>query len=550
MLLSDIKRLLKIPDNIKVEESKFGDVAIINANFKVPESQFIKRIEVIGNYTNVYLDYSKLWKELNSPLDFKSNERVLIEHTSVNPNKALHVGHLRNVYLGDFIFRALKLNGAEVKVINFIEDTGAQMSDIILAKQIGIPFEAEKFDKACSHAYVEVNKQLNNDDHLKELRSQIIRRIDSGDKEMLNLVKEISRAVLKAQLETILPQHIKYDYLVTESYILTQGLLSKVEAEGLARGIFKLENEGKNKGCLVISDKPNIIFKRSDGTALYPMKDVAFALWKLGYLSNVAHWLQFAKNWDDSPILISDEEGEIKELGKFDRTIVLVDSRQTDEQKIVKEVVEKFTNARYEFFTYEPVALSQATALKLGIDTKGEKILQMSGRKGIEVLADDLVEKVKEKIGGENKDLLAFNVVKYELLKTSPNKMIVFDLDSATQIKGNTGLYVTYTLARMKHIIEKASKTPIFSDLDAAEELALRSILFWKQKVHDAINSLNPAGLIDFLYKASSAFNEFYEHNRVIGHEREAQRLALVKTFLFVFRNVFDLLGLIEVDKV
>ncbi len=550
MLLSDIKKLLALPNDVKIEESKFADIAIFgNFNSEILSSnKYVKAVEKTGAYTNVFLDYSKLWNEINSEIKKETTEKVLIEHTSVNPNKALHVGHLRNVYLGDFLYRALSAIGAEVKVSNFIEDTGAQMADIILAMKLGIPFEGKKFDQACSKAYVEVNKKID-DPNVKALRLEIIKKIDSGDKEAIELVKEISRKVLSAQLETILPQQVKYDYLVTESYILTEGMISKVEKEGISRNILKYQSEGKNAGCLVVYNKPNIILKRSDGTSLYPLKDLAFALWKLGYLNNKTKWLEFAKNWDNSSILISDQNGNEKELGKFDRTIVLVDSRQTDEQKIVKELVETYTGLKYDFYTYEPVSLSQSTAKKLGIHTD-EKMLHMSGRKGVEILADDLLEKIKENIEGNNKDPLAYNVAKYELLRISPNKSIVFDIDKATEIKGNTGLYVTYTLARIKHILEKSSLSPVYGDLDEAESKALRSIIFWKQKVHDSIHSLNPASLIDYLYKASNAFNEFYEQNRVIGNPREPQRLALVNTFLFVFRKLFNILGLIEVDKV
>ncbi|MCW1292252.1 MAG: arginine--tRNA ligase [Candidatus Parvarchaeota archaeon] len=552
MQIDRLKALLGIKD-AKVEISKFADVTLLNYKNKL-DSEYIEKVENVNIYTNVFLNYKKI-----VPLAFQKdeieskykNKTIILEHTSVNPNKAIHVGHLRNVYIGDFIRRILLFSGAKVKVANFIEDTGSQVADIIIGLKIYNIDQNNKFDLECAKIYKKINERYLTDENLLKEKKDLLKSIEE-DENLLQQVKEIARRVLKGQLETIIPQGVNYDYLTTESYLIKEGLIREAEKLLKENGIIEELKDGKNKGCTVLKKKPNIILRRSDGTALYLLKDITYALWKLKKIREEVKWETFGKNLDGSEILISEERGNPKEIEDFDINITIVDSRQRSEQEEVAETVNSLNKSNeksYEFLTYEPVAISKKTAKYLGIESEAE-FLHMSGRKGIEVFADELINLIKEKLRGENKEKLAYNVIKYSMLKTSPTKMMIFDLDEAINIKGNTGLYVSYTLARAKQVLNKATNIETSLDFDEDEKNLIRQLLFWDEYIKRSLENLDPSILVNYLYSICTEFNKFYEKNRIIGSQKEKERIYLVKLFVYVVENLFDLLGLFKLEKV
>ncbi|MCW1292786.1 MAG: arginine--tRNA ligase [Candidatus Parvarchaeota archaeon] len=552
MQIDRLKALLGIKD-AKVEISKFADVTLLNYKNKL-DSEYIEKVENVNIYTNVFLNYKKI-----VPLAFQKdeieskykNKTIILEHTSVNPNKAIHVGHLRNVYIGDFIRRILLFSGAKVKVANFIEDTGSQVADIIIGLKIYNIDQNNKFDLECAKIYKKINERYLTDEKLLKEKKDLLKSIEE-DENLLQQVKEIARRVLKGQLETIIPQGVNYDYLTTESYLIKEGLIREAEKLLKENGIIEELKDGKNKGCTVLKKKPNIILRRSDGTALYLLKDITYALWKLKKIREEVKWETFGKNLDGSEILISEERGNPKEIEDFDINITIVDSRQRSEQEEVAETVNSLNKSNeklYEFLTYEPVAISKKTAKYLGIESEAE-FLHMSGRKGIEVFADELINLIKEKLRGENKEKLAYNVIKYSMLKTSPAKMMIFDLDEAINIKGNTGLYVSYTLARAKQVLNKATNIETSLDFDEDEKNLIRQLLFWDEYIKRSLENLDPSILVNYLYSICTEFNKFYEKNRIIGSQKEKERIYLVKLFVYVVENLFDLLGLFKLEKV
>lgn len=552
MQIDRLKALLGIKD-AKVEISKFADVTLLNYKNKL-DSEYIEKVENVNIYTNIFLNYKKI-----VPLAFQKeeieskykNKTIILEHTSVNPNKAIHVGHLRNVYIGDFIRRLLLFSGAKVKVANFIEDTGSQVADIIIGLKIYNIDQNNKFDLECAKIYKKINERYLTDENLLKEKKDLLKSIEE-DENLLQQVKEIARRVLKGQLETIIPQGVNYDYLTTESYLIKEGLIREAEKLLKENGIIEELKDGKNKGCTVLKKKPNIILRRSDGTALYLLKDITYALWKLKKIREEVKWETFGKNLDGSEILISEERGNPKEIEDFDINITIVDSRQRSEQEEVAETVNSLNKSNeklYEFLTYEPVAISKKTAKYLGIESEAE-FLHMSGRKGIEVFADELINLIKEKLRGENKEKLAYNVIKYSMLKTSPAKMMIFDLDEAINIKGNTGLYVSYTLARAKQVLNKATNIETSLDFDEDEKNLIRQLLFWDEYIKRSLENLDPSILVNYLYSICTEFNKFYEKNRIIGSQKEKERIYLVKLFVYVVENLFDLLGLFKLEKV
>ncbi|MCW1293584.1 MAG: arginine--tRNA ligase, partial [Candidatus Rehaiarchaeum fermentans] len=249
MQIDRLKALLGIKD-AKVEISKFADVTLLNYKNKL-DSEYIEKVENVNIYTNIFLNYKKI-----VPLAFQKdeieskykNKTIILEHTSVNPNKAIHVGHLRNVYIGDFIRRILLFSGAKVKVANFIEDTGSQVADIIIGLKIYNIDQNNKFDLECAKIYKKINERYLTDENLLKEKKDLLKSIEE-DENLLQQVKEIARRVLKGQLETIIPQGINYDYLTTESYLIKEGLIREAEKLLKENGIIEELKDGKNKGC-------------------------------------------------------------------------------------------------------------------------------------------------------------------------------------------------------------------------------------------------------------------------------------------------------------
>ena len=499
-----------------------------------------------------------------------ANTRVSVEHTSVNPNKALHIGHVRNIVVGDVISRILKKTGHIVKVLNYIDDSGLQVADVVLGfTRLGFaaePPEGEKFDAYCGdRVYVGTTQQYEKDPTLQEVRREILREIEQGETESARMAEQVTRRVLAAQLQTCWSLGVRYDLLNYESQIVRSGLwehtFDRLKQEGLAT----LETDGENTGCWVIGDK---VIVRSNGTATYMAKDIPYAAWKLGLLEDPFGYEGYPGGQPGGTTLYqSTLEGGTPMDFAAERVITVIDTRQASLQKAVSEAVSRLSpggEGSYVHLGYEAVTLSPKTAKHLGMET--ERRAQMSGRKGIYVGADAVYEMLCERAAAEttkrnpemNKETLgavsravAVGTIRYEMIRQDLGRPIIFDLERSTSLEGDTAPYLLYSHARACRILEKAPGSPDYqADLSVLEANPERDLLrllgMYGMAIDGASANLSPKVVARYCHDLAVAFNAFYESSRVIGagDPLENARLCLVDSFGAVIRDALGVLGI------
>ncbi|MEM4237774.1 MAG: arginine--tRNA ligase [Candidatus Nitrosocaldaceae archaeon] len=343
-------------------------------------------------------------------IDMKE-KRVVIEHTSVNPNKALHMGHVRNLVIGDSLYRLLKFTNHKVYVLNYIDDSGLQVADIIVGFYfIKMPLESnKKFDHYCGDdVYVYVNKLYKDDPSLLEKRRIVLQSMEEYNSDIANFAREITNKVLREQLKTCWRLNARYDYLNFESQIIASKLWMKIREMLIAKGIAVIDDDKDSKyyKCLVIKagiEGEEKVLERSDGTATYIAKDIPYAAWKLGLIDNPFSYKEYEKQFDGS-ILYSTIINGNRSLFDVDEAITVIDVRQSRLQKIITKVLEELGNKKvYTHPAYEVVALSSNTAKELGIDTKDKRFIHMKGREGTYINADIMIDKLHVKAYEEAK---------------------------------------------------------------------------------------------------------------------------------------------------
>lgn len=589
MKLQEIKEKLGLPEWAEITYSTFADISFscfgpAGKSGRKPDevaeetargiaSEYVREASHLNGYVNIKLDLEKLEEKegVLSRVDTHgvknafSGKTVRLEHTSVNPNKGLHIGHMRNSYIGEFIRKCMSYSSANVITSNFIEDTGAQVADIIVGfKYLEKEKETdEKFDLYCSKIYKEVNEEYGKNPSLAEKRKEILKKIENGDQETMELLEEIVGRVLISQLSTLVGERIKYDLLDLERYILGEGIVKAATDKLLKEGMAVVSDSEKNRGCIVsIIDGNEVTLTRSDGTSLYIAKDIAYAMIKHGILSEKIKYKRFSSNFDGTDIFISDKGGEEHDLPGIDMSFTLTDSAQNAEQQAVKSIIERFSGENsYNHYGYEPVAISNDTASYLGIDTD-EKFIRMSGRKGITIEFDSLLEVIKKRImdeaekSGRKPDekeavKIASNVIRYYILKFSPSKMVVFDINSATSLKGDSALYINYSYSRALSVIKKAGKSDFTKiSFGEPESKLAKELLFWEDVLDNAVNNLKPNAICEYLHDICDMFNSFYEKNRIIGEPEEETRLLVTKAFKDIVEKLSYFAGMVLSEKV
>ncbi len=370
-----------------------------------------------SGYLNFFADWAKLNQLILSEsnleefgsVDLGENSTIVVEHTSVNPNKALHIGHVRNIIVGDVISRILQKANYNVNVLNYVDDSGLQVADILVGfKHLGFsqePPEGKKFDHYCGDdVYVKTTEKYEQDSSLEEIRKNVLKELEEGDSETAQFADKITGKVLENQLETCWNLGVTYDCLNYESQIIRSGLWSKIFEKLKEMKLVEFENEGKNSGCWVIrgeGKEEDKVIVRSNGTATYIAKDIPYAAWKLGLLEDPFHYKKYQKSQTDTRILWQttlDDSDEPKQNFSGEKVITVIDSRQARLQKIITTLMAKFKSKSdaYVHMGYESVTLSPDTARTLGLDTEGKQA-QMSGRKGLYVNADSVYDLLKKK---------------------------------------------------------------------------------------------------------------------------------------------------------
>ncbi|HWX55072.1 MAG TPA: arginine--tRNA ligase [Verrucomicrobiae bacterium] len=480
------------------------------------------KFEVAGaGYINARVnrpEAARLLLEKDSSKGSASGEKILVEHTSINPNKAAHIGHLRNAILGDTFVRLLRASGPHVDVQNYIDNTGVQVADVVvgflyLEKKGKREIEAliqqgtqgKPFDYYCWDLYARVSQWYEESKENLNLRSQTLHDIEQGGNEAAEIGELVSTAVIRRHLETMQRLGIQYDFLPRESEILHLHFWDLAFEQLKQKGVLYLEAEGKNKGCWVMKraggktaepqeqeklkeeeeetgpDEDAKVIVRSNGTVTYVGKDIAYHLWKFGLLGKDFGYRRFYRYPDGHDVWISAESSEpgAPHFGGVQAIYNVIDSRQSDPQNNVIEALRGLGHTKqadnYHHFSYEMVALTPRCAMDLGYEIAEEdqkrSYIEVSGRKGFGVKADDLMDTLisaaQKEVDARHPELeeagrrataeqIAIGALRYFMLKFTKNSVIAFDFKEALSFEGETGPYAQYAIVRATNIFRKA----------------------------------------------------------------------------------------------
>jgi len=591
---------------------------------------YVESYEVINGYMNIRLNFNKIIKGFDKIFDFSDikKEKILIEHTSVNPNKALHIGHLRNSILGDSLYRFFDLLGHKVTVLNYIDDTGSQVADVVLGfYYLGFPINPkefnieevsnkickvlgeeikdkvkeiiisrmkslkelygyeipEKFDHYCGDfVYVIVNKLYEISPKLEDYKRVVLKKIEEGNNDIYNLSKEIVRKVMLEQLKTLWNFDIYFDLLNKESDIIQQGLWEKTFKILKEKGLIKYEEEGEKKGTYIIDlsrwkefegyeDKKKVLV-RSDGTTVYLAKDIAYAFWKLNLIDDEFKYSEFIIQPNGKTLYETNPNGKRidKKFNDCDISINIIGAEQSYLQLIIKKIIEElYPNKKYIHYKYNLVMLSKETAKIFGISNK--EIVRMSGRKGIFINADNLLEKTievsKRKLiergVKDNIDELAFKIARsticFEILKYDPNSIVVFDIDRMTNVEEGNALYLMYTYARINSLLNKSGlkEDEIIEigkevrDLTEIERKLLIKIFSFKDIIYEVYKNLEINKLASYATDLARAFNEFYQNIPIIPKMKEyPHRLLLALLTKKILEKLFYVLKIDFIERI
>ncbi len=592
--------------------------------------------EVAGaGYINARLKRAKAAQALAKETELDAAEmtarplHALVEHTSINPNKAAHVGHLRNAILGDTFVRLLRAAGNQVDVQNYIDNTGVQVADIVvglvhlekmkladvsaLMKRLAV--EGERIDYYCWDLYARVSQWYEADEAEKAARKQIrldtLHAIEHGGNETAEIADKIATAVLRRHLETMQRLGIEYDFLPRESEILHLHFWNLAFEQMKAKGVLYFETEGKNAGCWVMRrpgsnrgedagegtrsespvrqapDEDAKVIVRSNGTVTYVGKDIAYHLWKFGLLGKDFGYRKFFE-YPGHACWISAVEGEAEHphFGDAQAIYNVIDSRQADPQANVVEALRGmgYTEqaARYTHFSYEMVALTPRCAMELGYavaeEDRGRAYIEVSGRKGFGVKADDLIDKLvaatKSEVDGRHPDLedderaeiaqkIAVGALRYFMLKYTRNSVIAFDFKDALSFEGDTGPYLQYAVVRTRSIFRKGGTTAgqalrdlagvaIDGMLDGEENEAIWAVWLRAGKtsllLEQCIQTAEPAYLAKHAFQLAQEFSNFYRKHHILTEEDPARKKLLLATAAVTERELVRSLRWLGID--
>jgi arginyl-tRNA synthetase len=539
---------------------------------------------------------------------------ALVEHTSINPNKAAHVGHLRNAILGDTFVRLLRAAGNQVDVQNYIDNTGVQVADVVVGLvhledfslggvqelMADLAAAGERIDFYCWNLYARVSQWYESDPAeaaaRKKLRLDTLHAIETGANDTAAIAELVSTAVLRRHLETMLRIDIEYDLLPRESEILHLHFWDLAFEQLKAKGVLYFETEGKNKGCWVMQraghraqgaelrdsasadpkvdgmegpDEDAKVIVRSNGTVTYVGKDIAYHLWKFGLLGRDFAYRPFFA-YADRECWISAETGEANhpQFGGAQAIYNVIDSRQSDPQANVIEALRGlgYTEqaAHYTHFSYEMVALTPRCALDLGYDVSEEDrarpYIEVSGRKGFGVKADDLIDKLiaamraevdsrHPELGEAERDAtardIAVGALRYFMLRYTRNSVIAFDFKDALSFEGETGPYLQYAVVRTRSIFRKAGTTAeealaSLKGVDLAAYLSGNGAAgIWEVWLRAAkttllldqcIQTAEPAYLAKHAFQLAQDFSNFYRLHHILSEEDPARKKLLLAT--------------------
>jgi arginyl-tRNA synthetase len=540
-----------------------------------------------------------------------------VEHTSINPNKAAHIGHLRNSILGDTFVRLLKFRGNQVEVQNYIDNTGVQVADVVVGfihlekknlqdvEQL-VRGPNVRFDYLCWDLYARVFQFYQANQDALSLRSNALKEIEEGHGEPARMADLISTAIVRKHLETMLRINVQYDLLVQESEILRLDFWKSAFELLKKNGAIRYEDAGKNAGCWVMSlaestpdqseeeagEEDVKIIVRSNGTVTYVGKDIAYHLWKFALLGKDFGYALFYRYPDGHPVWRTTLQGEPEapSCGHASSAYAVIDTRQSYLQNLVNAALhalgyhQQANNLHH--FAYEVVGLSPRCAEELGVELSQEDrqrpYVEVSGRKGLGVKADDLIDTLVAKALEEVRSrqmtqtieeqqtyacMIAVAALRYFLLKFSRRIIIAFDFKEALAFEGETGPYLQYSVVRARNIFNKFHEThadfkPRSLDRAVGTEVLRRffssddGLAYWELTlltaqlemiVDQAIASQEPAGLAKYAFRLAQAFNNFYHRFHILSEpdaDRQQFLLYLVHLVNQTLTSALELMGI------
>jgi arginyl-tRNA synthetase len=572
--------------------------------------------------------------------------KILVEHTSINPNKAAHIGHLRNSILGDTFVRLLQYAGRKVDVQNYIDNTGVQVADVVVGFQhlekksvadverlAGRPH----FDYYCWDLYARASQWYEQDPENKKIRLRTLHEIEQGGNETAALAETISTAVLRRHLETMDRLDIEYDFLPRESEILHLHFWEAAFEKLKAAGVLYFENEGKNKGCWVmrragtskpltaetaeinqnaeggVSEEDQKVIVRSNGTVGYVGKDIAYHMWKFGLLGKDFGYRKFFLYPNGHQCWISAEKGEPDHphFGDVAEIYNVIDARQSEAQNAVIEALRGLgyneQADHYTHFSYEMVALTPRCAIDLGYelseDERARPYIEVSGRKGFGVKADDLIDKLitsaQKEVDSRHAELgeserqniakqIAIGALRYFMLKFTKQSVIAFDFKEALSFEGETGPYAQYAVVRATNIFRKGGMDPDNFSAEGIDfekflgtpgqerplqgrvshastsDAALKGPLFHERDelwelwlaasktgyiVDQCIATTEPAYLAKHVFQLAQLFNTFYHRHPILAEGDEQKKKFLVATAAVVRRELIRALQVMGIES-
>ncbi len=583
----------------------------------------VASVEIAGaGYLNVKLDRAATVKRMaaDEHAVVGGGGFRLVEHTSINPNKAAHVGHLRNAILGDSFARMLKKDeykpGWETGVQNYIDNTGVQVADIVVAITTlkGMSLDDvrgwlselietnTRLDYACWDLYAAVSQWYEADPvqaaARKQLRLDTLHAIEAGGNDTAEIAEAIASGVLRRHLETMERLGIEYDFLPRESEILHLHFWETARALMVEKGVLYLETAGKNKGCWVMRraiseaagvelveggpDEDAKILVRSNGTVTYVGKDIAYHLWKYGLLGKDFGYAKFHE-YATHVCWISTVLGEDPHpsFGHADAIYNVIDSRQDDPQMQVKEALRSLGYVaeadRYTHLNYAFVGLTARTAEDLGYvlseEDKAKNFIEVSGRKGFGVKADDLIDRMigaaRKEVDSRHPELedaeraeiaeaIGVGALRFFLLRFTRNTIIAFDYQDALAFDGETGPYAQYAAVRAANIFRKAGVNAedalagvagldLAAMLEGEEGTSVWEVWLTASRLslvlEQAIAAAEPAILARYAFTLAQQFNNFYHRHHILTETDEARKMLLLATAAVARRELVRVLG-------
>jgi arginyl-tRNA synthetase len=564
-----------------------------------------------AGYLNISLDRAAaaraLAREVAAPAPAPDGEKIIVEHTNINPNKAAHIGHLRNAVLGDVLTRCLRFSGRRVEVQNYIDDTGVQVADLIIGfREIlrGGVEEAkavrDRFDHFCWDLYARVTEMYAAAPEKLALRPAVLKALEEGGNEIADLAAYLTRRIVNCHLDTMARIGVRYDLLPWEKDILGFRFWEVTFALLKERRAIELVASGERQGCWVMAlegarfadlKEGEKILVRSNGTVTYVGKDIAYQLWKFGLLPADFRYEPFRGEPDGHRVWSTTRgPGSTPHpaFGRGARVYNVIDVRQAYLQAIVAEGLKALGHReqaeRSVHFSYEMVALTpksaEALGLPLGDEDRARPYIEMSGRRGLGIKADDLLDALERRALGEvtsrdphlepreaaalGRDI-AVGALRYLMIKYTRNKVLAFDFDEALSFEGESGPYLQYSVVRARGIFEKmaaaggpgeaeAARLALVAPFDLPEGEGseehwslLMQIARFRETVSQALETLELSQIAKYSFGLAQRFNSFY-HRHPVMKEPDARwktaRVVLTHLFLAQMRHAFALMGI------